>query len=83
MPSSNTLINGIKIIGGSSTLTQYKGDVFVAFGNIQARKAFVDDLKINKEISFPNIFHPSCSWVSNKLNAFGREITLEKKSSVP
>jgi saccharopine dehydrogenase-like NADP-dependent oxidoreductase len=23
---ANTLINGIKIIGGSSTLTQYKGD---------------------------------------------------------
>lgn len=68
---ASTLINGIRIIGGSSTLTQYKGDVFVAFGNINARKAFVEDFKINKEISFPNIIHPSCSWVSNKLNTLG------------
>lgn len=65
------LVNGIKVIGGSSTLTQYKGDVFVAFGNIQARKAFVEDLKVNNEISFPNIIHPSCNWVSNKLNTLG------------
>jgi sugar O-acyltransferase (sialic acid O-acetyltransferase NeuD family) len=68
---ANTLINGIKVIGGSSTLTQYKGDVFVAFGNIQARKAIVEDLKLNKEISFPNIIHPTCNWVSNKLNTLG------------
>lgn len=68
---ANALINGIRIKGDSSTLTQYKGDVFVAFGNIQARRAFVEDLKINKEISFPNIIHPSCNWVSNKLNALG------------
>jgi sugar O-acyltransferase (sialic acid O-acetyltransferase NeuD family) len=68
---ANTLINGIKVIGGSSTLTQYKGDVFVALGNIQARKVFVEDLRLNNEISFPNIIHPTCNWIFNKLNAVG------------
>jgi sugar O-acyltransferase (sialic acid O-acetyltransferase NeuD family) len=69
---ANTLINGIKVLGGSNTLTQYTGDVFVALGNIQARKAVIEDLKINKEISFPNVIHPSCGWVYNNLNKLGQ-----------
>jgi hypothetical protein len=68
---ANTLINGIKVLGGSDTLIEYSGDVFVALGNIQARKVVVEDLKINKEILFPNIIHPSCNWVFNTLNALG------------
>lgn len=68
---ANILINGIKVLGSLSTLTQYKGDVFVAVGNIQARMAVVRDLKINKDISFPNIIHPTCNWVFNKLNVSG------------
>lgn len=68
---ANTLINGVKALGGSKALADYKGDVFVALGNIQARNAIVQDLKLNKEISFPNIIHPSCNWVYNKLNESG------------
>lgn len=68
----NTTINGIKVIGSSKALADYKGDVFVALGNIQARNAIVQDLKINETISFPNIFHPSCGWVYNNLNKLGQ-----------
>jgi hypothetical protein len=43
----------------------------VALENIQARNAIVQDLKISEEFSFPNIAHPSCGWVFNKLNKIG------------
>lgn len=68
----NTTINGIKVIGSTKSLTDYKGDVFVALGNIQARYEIVQDLKIIGGISFPNIVHPSCVWKFNNLNNLGQ-----------
>lgn len=67
----NTVVNGISVIGNSNFIDNYSGHVFVAIGNIEARKVVVQHLKLNVGISFPNIIHPTCIWVKNELNRIG------------
>jgi len=62
----NTLVNGLMVVGDLQSLALFKGYVFVAIGNIKARKFIKQKLEAYERLIFPNIIHPSCKWVQKK-----------------
>lgn len=67
----NSKINDIQVIGKVQNLENYSGDVFIGIGNNQVRNSVLQSINNNKKLHFPNIIHPSCHWVNNKLNNIG------------
>lgn len=64
-------VNNFAIGGNIDNLLLLSGDVFVAIGNINIRKAIVDKLTFNSNLKFPNIIHPNVKWVNSEFNEIG------------